>query len=581
VTRSHRFPWLGLAFALVLALPARVPGQGAIGDGARRLDRPKLSSSDIDDIATLLRLEDTRQFDETALGRILKSAHPEVRRRAVVSIGRIVAPQGSALLETARADADPEVRASVAFASGQLKDPSAVAWLNDLLASSGTAPRIAREAAQALGKILTPAARTALANYLNGAKSSPDADNTIGEALLSMGRFQAGEDLAPITRWMTARNAEIRWRVAWALFRPRDPNAAPFLMKLTDDESPEVRFWAVRGLAPVVVDKGGLDRKAVTAKLRAGTLDKDRRVRTESLRALLQFDDDVAFGALLEGLASPDPWISTSAAENLGHFSSRAAELKPKLVAAVAASKSLWFRQLSLGTLSTLAPDTAVDVATSLVRSGAASLRNPAVTALGRMGGAGEAKLAELRADPALSGLIPAPGAGRGGGGAAPQQTPAPRSEADYRRLVEKWVVPAYEGKANPHAIWDTSRGQIEIELFPGEAPMGVECFLQLVTSGDIVGTEFSRVVPNFVDQQQTIRNAPRLRDEVNRIGLNRGTLAWASGGLDTGRPGYTLGSTPQPHNEGNFTSLGRVVNGMKAVDTIELGDKILAARMK
>jgi hypothetical protein len=41
-----------------------------------------------------------------------------------------------------------------------------------------------------------------------------------------------------------------------------------------------------------------------------------------------------------------------------------------------------------------------------------------------------------------------------------------------------------------------------------------------------------------------------------------RASLSWASAGLDTGRPGYTLGVTPQPHNEGNFTSLGRVVNG-------------------
>lgn len=568
---------------LVLGLPTRVPAQRATGDSAKRPERPKLSSSDVEDIATLLRLEDTRQFDEAALGRILKSAHPEVRRRAVVSIGRIVNPKGSALLETVRQDPLVEVRASVAFAYGQLKDAGAVSWLDSILSDRDAAVPIAREAAQALGKIRSPEARASLAKYLSAATSSPGADTVIGEALLSMGRFQPGGDLEPITRWATAKNPEVRWRVAWALFRPRDPAAVPSLMKLADDESPDVRFWAVRGLAPASVDKAGIDRKAATAKLRTGTLDKDRRVRTESLRALLQFDDDVAFAALLEGLASPDPWISTSAAENLGRFSSRAAELKPKLVAAVTASKSLWFQQLALGTLTTIAPETAVDVAASLVRSGAASLRNPAATALGRMGGPGEAKLAELRADPALSALLPVPGAGRGSGagGGAPQQTPSPRSDADYRRLVEKWVVPAYEGKANPHAIWDTPRGQVEIELFPGDAPMGVECFLQLVTSGDIVGTEFSRVVPNFVDQQQTIRNAPRLRDEVNRIGLNRGTLAWASSGLDTGRPGYTLGSTPQPHNEGDFTSLGRVVNGMKAVDTIELGDKILAARMK
>ena len=561
------------------ALTTSLSGQGVgvIGDSARRPERPKLSSADIDDIATLLRLEDTRQFDEAALGRILRSAHPEVRRRAVVSIGRIAKPQGSALLEAARSDSVFEVRASVAFAYGQLKDAASVSWLDGLLTNSEAVP-VSREAAQALGKIRTPEARAALSRFLNTAKSTPFVDTTIGEALLSMGRFPPGGDLTPITRWMTAKNVEVRWREAWALFRPRDPGAVPHLMKMADDDSPEVRFWAVRGLAPAQVDKAGIDRKTVTAKLLAGTKDKDRRVRTESLRALLQFDDDTAFGALLEGLGSADTWISTSAAENAARFASRADQLRPKLVAAATPAKPLWLRQVALTPLVALAPETAVDVATGLVKSGVAVARSSGAQALGRLGDAGSKRLEELRADPSMAALLPT-GGGRGGGGVRP--TPTPRPDAEYRALVEKWIVPAYNRKPNPRAIWDTPRGQIELELYAGDAPLGMEYFLKAVTSGDIVGTEFGRVVPNFVDQQQGIRNAPTLRDEVNRHGLNRGTLSWASSGLDTGRPGYTLGSTPQPHNEGDFTALGRVVKGMDAVDRMEYGDKILAARMK
>jgi cyclophilin family peptidyl-prolyl cis-trans isomerase len=87
-------------------------------------------------------------------------------------------------------------------------------------------------------------------------------------------------------------------------------------------------------------------------------------------------------------------------------------------------------------------------------------------------------------------------------------------------------------------------------------------------------------VAPNFVAQQRAIRDDVTLRDEVSRRGLTRGNLSWASAGLDTGRPGYTLGITPQPHNEGNFTALGRVVSGMDVVERIELGDTITAARM-
>ena len=154
------------------------------------------------------------------------------------------------------------------------------------------------------------------------------------------------------------------------------------------------------------------------------------------------------------------------------------------------------------------------------------------------------------------------------------------RTLDDYRRIVERWVVPDYNGTPRPTARWDTPRGSIDLELYPGDAPLAVDDFVQRMESGAMVGTEFSRVVPDFVDQQRTIRDATLLRDEVSRHGLTRANLSWASAGLDTGRPGYTLGQTPQPHNEGNFTALGRVIRGMDVVDRIEVGDRVLGARM-
>jgi peptidylprolyl isomerase len=141
-------------------------------------------------------------------------------------------------------------------------------------------------------------------------------------------------------------------------------------------------------------------------------------------------------------------------------------------------------------------------------------------------------------------------------------------------------VVTDVSGVARPRAILTMPRGEVELELYPGDAPLGVDYFVSVVESGAIVGTEFGRVVPNFVAQQRPIRDAATLHDEVNRNGLMRGTLSWASAGLDTGRPGYTFANTPQPHNEGDFTALGRVVRGLDVVDRLELGDAITAARM-
>lgn len=545
--------------------------------GAQAVKPKPLAPEDVDAITQLLKLEDTRQLDETVLSKVLQSAHPEVRRRAVVTAGRIVDPRSRALLIPLRNDPDAEVLASVAFATGQLKDADAVAWLGDLLSSPKSLPTVAREAACALGKIRTADAHAALVKYLSEAPASAAAASVIGEALLSIGRFQATGDVATIARWIAAADVEVRWRAAWALFRPRDPAAVPHLLTLSKDASGEVRFWAVRGLAPAVVDKSGLSREVAAARLREAVQDPDRRVRTEALRTLAAYDDDESFAVVLAALEAPDTWLSVSAAESLGRFKPRKDAIVPKLAAATAPGRPLALRVTALAPLAALAPEAAVDPAAALMKEPSIVARSAAAQAL-RATEAGRARIEALAADPVMKDLIPAGGGGgRGRAGAPPRPG---RSDAEYRGIVERRIVSDYNGSAKPRAVFETPRGTIEVELYPGDAPMGVEYLEKVVTSGAIVGTEFGRVVPNFVAQQRAIGSDPPLRDEVNRHGLTRGNLSWASSGLDTGRPGYTLGNTPQPHNEGDFTALGRVIRGMDVVDRLELGDKITGARM-
>ena len=589
-----------LLFTVVVAGgPARLSAQG----------KPPLAGADLDAIATLLALEDARQYDEPRLRDLIASSHPEVRRRAVQAVGRIADVRGRALLMPARTDADVEVVATAAFSAGQLKDPEAVVWLGSLLDSPATPSAVAREAASALGKIRSAEARTALARYLSGAAlSAPPV--VVGEALLAIGRFATREDLAPIVRWTTSSDPELRWRAAWALFRPRDPAAVPHLMRLGTDSSPEVRFWAVRGLAvpapPAAGQRGAaaaaptvtpaatpattpaatptatatptpppFDRARASALLREAVRDSDRRVRTEALRALATHDDDASFAVVLAALDSPDTWLSVSAAEAMGRFASRKDAVIAKLTAAVGADRPTALRVTALTALVPLAPEAALEAATALIKDASVVARGAAVQQFGRLGEPGRERLDALRADPATGALMP-PSGGRGG-----RPTPALKTNADYRRIVDRWIATDYQGAPRPRVILTTVRGEIEVELFAGDAPLGLQHLIRVVESGEIVGTEFGRVVPNFVAQQRAIRDDVVLRDEVNRHGLNRGTLSWASAGLDTGRPGYTLGNTPQPHNEGDFTALGRVVAGMNVVDRIELGDKITAARMK
>ncbi len=465
--------------------------------------RPALSPTDIDDISRLVMLEDHRDFDSTDLSRILASNHPEVRRRAALSIGRIADKRGYSLLRARPLDSDTAVAATEVFAAGQLKDSTTIAWFDSLLSTPRLAPTVLSEAATALGKIKTASARDALARFLASAAESRNTDQAIGEALLSIGRCNTRGDLTPIIRWTRSANAEIRWRATWALFRPRDPAAITTLLTLASDKSADTRLWAVRALSRPATDSAGRSAEAEKIVL-AALNDSDRRVRTEAIRAVGTYNDSTAVAAMNAAKASTDWWISSSADEGL------------------------------------------------------ARLNPPPAPAGGRQGGGG----------------------GRGGRGQRPAPPPNTRPLEEYKALVERWVVPDYNGAPRPTAEWTTPRGTITIELYPGDAPLGTEEFVRLVEAGSIVGTKFTRVVPDFVDQEETIPGAKRLRDEVTRRGLTRANVAWASAGLDTGTPGYTLANAVQPHNEGDFTTLGRVIKGLDTMDQIQLNDAITATRM-
>jgi len=518
--------------------------------------RPPLDSSAVSDIATLLMLEDTRTFDSTTLSRLLASPHPEVRRRAMLSVARINDKRGVALLRARPLDADTSLAATTVFAVGQLKDTLTTAWFDSLLTNPGTAPTVLTEAACALGKFKTAGAREVLARFLTRTPASSRTNDAIGEALLSIGRANARGDLAPITRWTSSKNDEIRWRATWALFRPRDPAAVSTLLTLSKDPSAYVRSWAVRGLVKTQADSVSLGARA-EAQLLASTHDADRRVRTEAIRALASYPDSSAVAVLVNALRDPDSWISVSAAEGLAR--PKAQWTVASLVDAGRSSRSCAVRVTAMRSLQSFASAEARMVATDIASDAVPYCQSAA---------------AQLLRDTI-------PNAGRGGG-RGQRQRPAlvARPMEEYRGIVQKWIVPAYMGRPLPRARWETSRGPIELELYAGDAPLAMDAFEHIMSAGTIAGTEFSRVVPDFVDQQATIRDAAVQRDEVNRHRLTRGNLAWASSGLDTGRPGYTLNHTPQPHNEGDFTSLGHVIVGQDVVDRMELGDRVTAAKL-
>jgi len=488
--------------------------------------RKPLSKADIEVIAQLLVAEDARRFEEGLLKQTLHAAHPELRRRAAIAIARIGDVRGMELLAGARGDHEVRVVEAVAFGAGQLKDASAVGWLSQELESVGLREQVAVQAARALGKIQTPESAAVLGRFLLAASQRVVRAAVVGEALLSFGRHAGVKDFAPVLRWLDVPLPELQWRAVWAFRNRTSPEDVPVLLKLSRHANPEVRFWAVRKL---VSPAGAAER------LREAMDDADRRVRAEATRALGTYDDDASFARLLVALESFDTWVSVFAAEAMARFETRASVIVPKLIAASRESKPLALRMAIAPVLSRFDPE------------------------------AGKALLATLPPAPVRRAIEKLP----------------PKSIEDCRRIVAKWVVTDYRGRRKPVAVWETSKGRIEMELYAGDAPLGVEYMAGATLRGDLVGTVFGRVVPNFVAQQRPIRNVSLLRDEVGLRPLAKGNLSWASRGLDTGPPGYTLGLTAQPHNEGGFTALGQVIVGMDVVERLELDDAVIQARMR
>lgn len=150
-----------------------------------------------------------------------------------------------------------------------------------------------------------------------------------------------------------------------------------------------------------------------------------------------------------------------------------------------------------------------------------------------------------------------------------------------YEGIVRTLVEPALRGTL-PVVEIRTERGTLVLELMPVDAPLTVHNFLELARSGFYTGTNFHRVVPNFVAQDGDPRGDARggpgytIRDELNRRRYGRGVVGMALSGPDTGGSQYFITHSAQPHLDGGYTVFGRVRDGMDVLDAIVQHDRIL-----
>jgi len=147
-------------------------------------------------------------------------------------------------------------------------------------------------------------------------------------------------------------------------------------------------------------------------------------------------------------------------------------------------------------------------------------------------------------------------------------------------------TTPAASQPANPRVLIETSKGNITVEVFPGNAPQSAGNFINYVKTGFYDGLVFHRVIPNFMiqtggmtpDMAEKPKNAPIQNEADNGLKNLRGTLAMAR--------------TSEPHSASSqffinvadsaflnhrgktaqgwgYAVFGQVVDGMGVVDAI------------
>ena len=132
----------------------------------------------------------------------------------------------------------------------------------------------------------------------------------------------------------------------------------------------------------------------------------------------------------------------------------------------------------------------------------------------------------------------------------------------------------------------ETSRGEIQLELYPEHAPKTVNNFVFLVGESFYDGVTFHRVIDNFMiqggDPTGTGSGGPGYRFEDELIGnpLKHGTkvISMANAGPNTNGSQFFITHLPQPHLDGKHTVFGKVTQGEDVIDSIRQGDVITTA---
>ena len=142
---------------------------------------------------------------------------------------------------------------------------------------------------------------------------------------------------------------------------------------------------------------------------------------------------------------------------------------------------------------------------------------------------------------------------------------------------------PEQEEVSSPVLVFDTSMGEISMELDMGKAPITAKNFLKYAQDGFFDGTIFHRVIPNFVIQgggfnaemQQKETRSPIRNEAGNGLKNLRGTISMArTADPHSASSQFFINLRDNPNLDANssnagYAVFGKIVKGMQVVDKI------------
>lgn len=538
--------------------------------------------------ARLLSMTDQRQSDTALVDMLLRDADPERRSRTALAIGQGRLRQRYSALRQLLVDGDTSVAANAAYALGIAKDTASVAALTRALA--GAPDAVAREAAWALGEIGEPS-RTALTGLFGSGLTEPQASQPIAQrapevraaAILALGKLRPAP-IALVTPWLADDSADVVRAATYVIGRLRASSGARAILAARAHSDEEVRQHVARTLTRSTVGDS-LALPAVGA-LRDLMRDPNERVRINAVRSASTFGVRLA-DEVERTFSDPVPNVRVAAAEAFAEVGGMDVDRW----------RRVWARDTLLATRRTLLPQArklGIALAPGIEDTWAAHsdwrYRVAAFSSVDRAGvvrpDSAVARRLLLDPDVRVQRAARARLAIRDAGDTPPaprRVTPVARPLEEYVALVRRYVVP----EARPtRALIETERGNVTIELFGRDAPLVVEAFVRLATTGAYRNTLFHRVVPNFVVQDGDVSTNDvavppfTLRESWSRKRHGRGCLGLATAGPDTGGSQYYLCHASQPHLDGAYTVFGRVLDGFDVMDSIVQGDYMLRVRV-